>query len=495
MSVSVYQQHQPVQGAIYAKNTVPDLVLEADEGVQIKVYFKVPLDEEWEPDNILFDGAYTMDFDGRVTVNFEELYDSFLQTQFPPSSGNSLFQSRYWCEFNIVWIGIDSSTSSGVVFRVANAVINSTLDFQSWAQANFLTNQPIEKTTTKDAPEWLTWYDGTYGDLKLKVRFYPKAGNHEDITIFTESSALFDDTGGALCYTVEVSYSRIIKMSDHLPNQLLGYYDLLLIDGKGNILATQRYIYEERTGKEKYFLFINGLGGIDTLICHGENVLKPELTLNIGRFGKKYVPVDDSDNPRKWQQQTGHMPFRWRDWLYELMSIRQEAWKYDGMSYVPIVLENADIDMSDNGQLDTASFDYRYQTVSRAISDTERAKDRTLHASAADQSEPLDDLTTQAVLEFSPAQGVGYATEAIAIPANHIYVTLEGTSTVYVEVNGTLAEEIDPASRMPVVIRIEPGDEVAFNSQDDIETITVNYYPDEEYLASQTATANQQTEL
>ena len=188
------------------------------------------------------------------------------------------------------------------------------------------------------------------------------------------------------------------------------------------------------------------------------------------------------------------MPYRWRDWLYELMTVRQGAWKYANGNYIPIVVVSAEIAMGDGDQLAAASFSYMLENMSRAISDTERASERTLHASVAEEAEELDDLTTQTVLEFSPSQGGGYATEAVAIPATHIYVTVEATSTVYVMVNGSLAEEIDPASRMPVVIEIDPGDEVSFDSQDEIDTVTVNYYPDEDYIASQTASAQQQTE-
>ena len=484
MSVSIGQQ--PTSGTIYAKNTVPKLILYANEDVIVKVWFKAPEDGGWEPDNIMIEATYIPDLNGQITIDYEGLYDAFMKTLFPLSSGNSLYQEVYWYSFSASIVGMESETSLQVGWRVANAILNSSTAYNDWADGNFLTNQPLEKVTNKDAPEWLTYLDDAQGDRILKARFYPKSGGKEDVTVFTSP-----ETG---CYTINVSYNRLIKMSSYLSGQLLGYYDLILFDSKASEICRQRYIYDERTGKEKYFLFVNALGGIDTLLCQGENSLNPELTLNTGRCDRRHISLDDSDNCRQWTQQTGHMPYRWRDWLYELMTVRQGAWKYANGNYIPIVVVSAEIAMGDGDQLAAASFSYMLENMSRAISDTERASERTLHASVAEEAEELDDLTTQTVLEFSPSQGGGYATEAVAIPATHIYVTVEATSTVYVMVNGSLAEEIDPASRMPVVIEIDPGDEVSFDSQDEIDTVTVNYYPDEDYIASQTASAQQQTE-
>lgn len=492
MSVSITQQ--PTSGAVYARNTVPKIILEADESVSVALIFKHPMDEDWEPDNIVFEGTYIPDLNGQITLDFEGLYEPYIQTQFP-FVGSAKFQDKYWCSFNAVMTGIDSETSCNVVYRVANALLNSSTPFASWADQNFLTNQPLEKPTTKGSSECLTFFDATEGARVLKVRFYPKAGGTEDITVFTEDIDTFNDAQ-ALCNTVDVSYSRLVKMSTYLASQLKGYYDLILFNSKGSEICRQRYIYEECTGKEKHFLFVNALGGIDMLVCHGENTLQPELTLNIGRVDGKYIALDDTENARSWNQMTGNMPYRWRDWLYELMAVRQKAWKYQDGDCLPIVLKTAEIAMGDGEQLAVASFSYMMENVNRAISDTERAMERTLHQSVAEEAEELDDLTTTAVLAFVEDQQESFETEAIEIPASRVYVTAYGNGTIYYTINGTLEGNFNPSTdRMPVVIDLDPGDEIQFFSQDIVaESLTANYYPDEAYLATQTASAQQQTE-
>lgn len=472
MSVSIIQQ--PTSGAIYAKNTVPSLVLEATEGVYVRIIFKIPADDDWEPSNLVFEGTYTPDFDGLITLDFNELYEPYLKTKFP-FTGTEILQDRYWCLFNIIWTGISSETSGNVAFKVANATVAPSAVFATWVGSNFLTNQPVEKRTTTDSPEFLSWFDGAYGDLVLKVRWYLKSGGNDDVDVFTEDDDDYSDYG-ALCYTVDVSYDRLIQLANYLPGSLRDYYDLILIDGKGNELMTQRYVFGKRSGKEKYYLFVNALGGIDTLVCQGEHTLQPELTLNIGKFGRQFVPIDDAENTKQWTQQTGQMPYRWRDWFYELMTVRQGVWKYANGDLQGIVLKTSDIAMGDSGQLASATFSYIATDGTRSNGYQER--DPVLHQSIVKQAEEMEDKTKVTSISFEQ-NGQNYETEAIEIPANKVYVTASGNGEIYCIVNGTLVSSFDPSTdRMPVVIDIDPGDEIQFLSQVDVtDRLTINYYP------------------
>lgn len=469
----------PDNNGRYARNTVPDVVIsQAVDAViaELKVF---------GVEASFFVGSYLPDYQGLVRVNLQGLYEDYLSTDFP-FNGDTETQYTYLVKFQLT-LKTGGSTLASYEYYVANALLNSSTPFVDWADGNFLTNQPIEKRTYKDAPEHLTYLDAEQGDRVLKVRFYPITGGTEDVVVFTSP--------GQGCYTVNVSYSRLVKMSSYLPRQLNGYYDLILFDAKGPEICRQRYIYEERTGREKYFLFVNALGGIDTLVCRGENTLQPELTLNTGRFDRLYKALDDAENTRSWTQQTGNMPYRWRNWLYELMTARQGAWKYENGGYLPVVVKTADIAMGDGGQLASASFGYMMESVCRAISDTERAADRTLHQSVAQQAEPLEDMTVSAVLAFEPDSQNGFKTEAVAIPASHVYVTALGNGSIYYYINGVSAGSFNTATdRMPVVIELTPGDELQFFSQAEVtESLTINYYPDEDYISSQTASAQEQT--
>lgn len=468
MNISDFSQ-KPVAGCTYAKNEVPAFVITT----QSTLLAVLTIGNE-----TVFQGSYSPDFSGQISIDFKGLYDEYLETLIPSSLGDEITHTAYRRQFTAtfyVLIGEDTSGEPATLsWYVANAILNSSTAFQSWCRTNFLTNMPIEKVTNYESPEWLTWLELSGGST-LAVRFYPKTGGNLDVTVCT--------TSNIGCYSANVRYSRLIQMANVLSGRLKGYYDLILYDAKNTEMCRQRYIYEERSGREKYFCFVNALGGIDTLICDGENVLQPETTHNIGRFADRYRALDDTDDQRKWTQNTGLMPTKYRNWVYELLTAKQGAQKYDpaAMDYYEIVVATSEIGMTDFGELAEASFDYILNETVNVMLDTERAVDRSLHQSVAEEAEELDDLTVEKVMEFSPAQGGGYETPALTVYTDHIYVTVGGTSTVFVEINGTLETEIDPASRMPVIVEVDSGDEVVFNSQDDPGIITVNYYPDENY--------------
>lgn len=476
MSATLLPTPAQVNDGCYAKNTAPVITITTDETITVKLWI-------FGDNAPFFIGSYQPDFNGKVTLDIRNLYDDYLNTDIPVS-GNSLTQYLAMIYFQLDVIGGASGDIGTYYFFVCNSQYQGSEAFTSWIEKNFLTNQPAEKTTDRDAKEWLSFYDKE-GNCHLDAKFYTKGGGSTRFTFFGNNAH------NAGLYTVDVSYRKLIAMTYYFPSQLHGYYDVILCDHNDVVLATQRYIYQERTGKEKYFLFVNALGGVDTLICQGANAMQPESTFNIGRFGNRHVPVDDTLNQRRWRQSIGMLPWRQRNWIHEILNSKKAAKQYDPESgnYYDIVVDATDINMADDSQLVTGSFNYLRAEAENIIGQEER--DFTLHQSVADNSEPLDDLTVKTVIEFREVQGGGYETDPVAINATHIYVTVGGTATVSVLVNGELEDEIDPTGRMPAVVEIKPRSEVAFSCQEEIDSVTVNYYP---VPSSPQASAQEQTE-
>lgn len=476
MSVTISQTYRPTNNAWYAKNTVPRLLIETTENVGVTVYYKNQTAQSWEPEDIAFKGSYAPDFLYEVWVDLEGIYDSFVKTKMPTESQTELVQDKAWYYFRaVVTDSNGTQVGTAITWQVVNARLNSATPFQQWSQLNFLTNQPIEKPTNYDAKEWLTYLD-LDGDWNVIGRFYPKEGGNVDCIVRSDT--------GTGCFSVDVSYARLIPMVARLPHQLKGYYDIILTDGKLEEICRQRYLYEERSGREKHFLIVNALGGIDTLICNGENVLQPEVTHNIGRFGKQYRALDDTDDTRRWVQQTGGVPYRWRDWIHELTASKQDAAKYnpENNTLTPIVIVESEVSMSDNGQLAGATFTYMTTEVGSVMADTERAVDRTLHQSAADQVAELDGFALKTVLAFAANGQSGYSTEEADIPAAKLYVEFAKTATsgtVTYSIDGKEVDSFDPSTdSSPVVINKGINDSIQFESATALlAAVTVSYYP------------------
>lgn len=479
MSVIISQTYRPAQNTMYAKNTVPKLLVEATENISVQLRYWSWSDREnaqWGEADIVFSGSYAPDFLGQIWLDYGDLYGAYLNTVMP-GSATTIVQSA-----NIGYFHLFVADSAGNVIQdsalkwyVFNGMLNASLPFETWSQQNFLTNQPLEKPTTYDSREWLTYLD-LDSDWNIIGRFYPKEGGMVDCIVRSDKAIG--------CFSVDVSYARLIPMVARLPHQLKGYYDIIMMDGNLTEICRQRYIYRERSGKEHYFLFVNALGGIDTMICDGENVLQPETTYNIGRFGKQFIPIDDTDDNRQWTQETGMVPYRWRNWMHELLTAKRDAAFYNQQDQTmnPIVITESSIAMGDNGQLASASFAYKMTDVDNVMADTERALDRSLHQSVADEAEELADLSEGQVAEFAPVQGgEGYATEEITISATKIYVVYPKTAQTHLieyAVGGKRGYTFDTADDGPFVISKSAAYSLQFFCDDNlVPTLELRYYP------------------
>lgn len=464
MNIADFSQ-KPEGGSIYAKNEVPPFVITTTNTLLAVLTLG---------NMVVFQGSYAPDFNNQIKIDFAGIYNDYLETLIPTTGVNEIAHSAYRLEFTAtfsVLVGEDTPSDSNYVsYYVANAVLKSPMRFEEFFKQNFLTNQPIEKYTNYEAPEWLTYLDPS-GDWVLSARFYPKSGGNRDVVVKQDSNPG--------CYSVDVSYSRIIRMANLLPTQLQGYYDLILSKG-GNEKCRQRYIYEERTRREHYFCIVNALGGIDTLICQGDNVLQPEVAHNVGRFGNKYISLDDTDDHRVWSQNTGMMPNGYRNWLHELFSSKQGAVVFDAKSkvYEEIVINESEISIGDFENIASASFSYMLNDTVNVINEASE-RSRQLSQSVADEAEAFDDLTSGVTLAMSESEGM-VVTEETTIAATKLYVEWLGGNAGEIQymIDGEPAGSISPdVERMPVIINKQLTETIQFSSSDTTyEAIIVKYY-------------------
>lgn len=441
-------------------NRLPKIVTTSDYSIIFSLWLmQGPMTE-------VFAGRYQPDFDGKISIDISDIVKNHLKALMPANE-NDLYQSGFEAHFafkmNEIGDGGSGSDFSSD-FIVVNASPNTSLSLEEWCSSHFLTLQPIEKPTNYESPEWLTYYDYV-GDWIVVGRFYPKEGGLVDMVV------KWDEKPG--CWSVNVNYARLIPHVARLPHQLKGFYDIILYDGNLHEFCRQRYTYDERTAKEKYYLFANSLGGIDTLIADGEHVLQPELEHNIGRFGKLYKALDDSEDMRQWHQNIGMKPYRWRNWVYDMLSNKQCAAQYDPNTgtYHGIVLKSTDFGMSDHGQLANAGFSFIMANTDNVIAEDSRS----LSQSAADSAAALDDLTTEVVADVNNG-----TTNDVTVNSEQVLVTANATGThaiIHYFINGFEAGYFTPnAEASPVVIDLPFGASIHFETEGDIEALTLNWY-------------------
>ena len=443
-------------------NKVTEFVMTANYSVTMSLI----LDPNGSPEEI-FTCRYHPNLNGVIFTDLTDIVKDYVKSTVP-MDGNDFAQADFVKEFQFK-IAEDNGGSTQGDFEVVNIAVNTAETVEEWCASNFLTHQAAQKRTNYESPEWLTWLD-LDGDYSLKVRFYKKSGGNVEAIVKTDSA------DG--CYTVNVGYARLIRMVNMLPSQFKGYYDLILCDGNDEEIAYQRYLYHERSGQEHYYLIVNPMGGVDTIIADGANVLNPDMTLNYGKFGMQFVPIDDAENIRMWNQA---LSIEWREryWVHGLMAKRGEAAVYFASSkaYEKIVIVGASFSMSDKGQLAQTSFDY-IMSEATEIELASEERSRGLTQSAADAAEELHDETTKVFVAFSNG-----ATDPVVIPSYVLYVLFDWdesqkTETVYYFINGTKEGKFTPGKdESPVQISIKEGVNVHFETEGPLEYLELRYYP------------------
>lgn len=452
----------PSNNNTYAINQVPKCIFSSvNEDLEIKL----------KVNNVVkFSASYSPDLAAKVTADFHDIIADFIGTNLPQSDFS--LQQDWRKTITIQVAGATSGTSTTRNFTVVNTMRSALSDMGVWLASRFLTNQPIEKHTTKDAPEWLTYYDKV-ADYEVWVRFYRKNGGHIDMKIRLAPSV-------AGCYTINVNFGKLIRIASILPSAVLGYYDIMLKDTAGEHIATQRYIYDERTGREQYFCFANACGGIDTVICQGDNILNTDPQFNIGRIGNEMRQLDDEKELRKWQQEIGCFENNDRDWLHELLTAKKGAWKYEANEYKPIVLTEASLQPGTFNELQSGSFSYMLSDAEPIIKD--RINSGTWHQSEADRGGDPDKDTDMKKIRLPFING---STETIQVQASQILVLATASNAVSASpaikylINGSVVGSFTPSITTPAVINMA-GTQLSFITNNTTVTgLLVNYYEQE----------------
>lgn len=291
----------------------------------------------------LYRGSYIPNARGKVRFDVTDIVKSALSTSLPTVDN---YTQQQWAKMFRCTL-TDGSTTRSIEFTVANAEVNTTDDASEWLASHFLTNQP-QQYVTDDTPLFISLYEEA-GTASLKGRFYTTTGRIIDITIVQTL------TSG--CHTCNINYKRLLNIIGTLTDQLSPEFDIILQRGRAEA-ATRRYIHTAATGREKYFMFVNKLGGIDTLTCTGENVLQPETEYETGTTANRKIQIQNSDKKTKWMQNSGWMPYRWRNWIHEIMTEQSGAWHFQNNTFTEIIMVNCNIAISDNSHLQTMSFEY-----------------------------------------------------------------------------------------------------------------------------------------
>lgn len=332
------------QPASYSfKNTLNDFKLQqVNEEILMIVYFG-DYEGTIDPSNIAFTGNYKPDAYGDIQISVRDIVSAYLSTRMPGQTHT--LQTEYMRRFSAVFKGVSSEQTANANFWVANAVVKGG-SYSSYIASHFMTEQPATKYTTDAAREYLTFFAAT--DTKLRVQYHTPNGVEGTDDVFTSSTNEW--------YSVNVSPAKI----EDIVGLELDHYTIQLFDtNKEQVLCSQRYEIKPATEREKYYLWVNMLGGVDTFASTGENILQPVTTYNIGKASGVCQSLDDSEDYLSYKQNSGYCQRAWRNWLSDLVQSKAEHWLMDNNKPRPIVITETDFAMSDFQVISSFNFTYR----------------------------------------------------------------------------------------------------------------------------------------
>lgn len=332
----------PVSNGTFGILDLPEFIISATKklSAQVNVY-------DGQEYRTLVDLGYTPGVDGMVEFDIRDIIASELETVFQLSSHNYI-QRSFKAAISVALS--DDDMNASLTFNVVN-VRCKTPSLSNILMHKFLTIQPSVKYTRRRAPEYLTY--SYYRESTLKVKFYLESGGTEIVTLYTCSNDF-------VTRTHNVSFAKLLQLAS--PAAKKSYYDIYVENGNGTRRSNiQRYVVKDDTGREKYYLFANQMGGIDTLICCGQLTSKPDAEYNIGRLSIGLVQLDDSEDTLTYTQNSGMMMTAFNSWIEDFLMSKKAKYVYEAgnNTFTKIVVIDNDYTFNDRDSLVAFSFSYK----------------------------------------------------------------------------------------------------------------------------------------
>ncbi len=317
--------------ALSLSGNIKNFVISSSDIVRFRLY---------KGEELLMDNRYSPDSDDRINIPIKDIVHGSLV--FKLTSGESWSQDGLFGDFTAM---VDDTA---VLFRVVRCgVSNLHVSASAFLTGNFLTWQPQVQEVRYSQPQWLTWYNASGAEAYITVRMYLQGGGHT-------KKALANVAAGK-CITVNTQFAHIWGIT---AGERLGYYDVAVEDAHGNTLTyVQRYILTDNLPEDKFFLFENTLGGIDSAVFTGANVLAPTPSYVNMQYDDAFV-AGHNDIERTYTQNTGYKSARELLWLKDFWGAKVRYVVNDG-AIDGIVLNESSISASNKDDLGSFSFTYK----------------------------------------------------------------------------------------------------------------------------------------
>lgn len=210
------------------------------------------------------------------------------------------------------------------------------------AGKKFLTTQPRTKTITTTQQEYLYLYNtATSGTMTIKLKVYYTDGTSSALTDKTTASAGYNQV-----YIFPVGYAQLAVAAVD-STKTVKYYEVYVYDVDHSSETFTYYVDHKRYRLSRYFLFLNSLGGMDTLWCSGqEEEIGMEVSMEEARLVEEYnyaatdaqITAYNAEFRDTVKVHTGWKTKEYIDHLRDLL-ISEAIYEIGSAAYIPVRLK------------------------------------------------------------------------------------------------------------------------------------------------------------
>ncbi|MDR1198702.1 MAG: hypothetical protein LBK94_06775 [Prevotellaceae bacterium] len=320
----------------------------------------------------LLDETYTPDFDSLVLLDIADVVINELTFTVP--AANVFIQPDIRKNFVLK---INTTSYNFTALRCGIRDFGDTAT--NFLTKNFLTWQPREKKITRNQPEFLT-YHATQASFLFITAYYETG-----MKLGIGSVAM---TAGNV-YTVNIG-----SMLKSLPKTLVAVEAVVYATGfpSNKISKYQYYSIAEELPDDRYFLFENSLGGIDTVRCTGEIKSEPEFTREAALMGDTELTFF-TEKKDAVTQNTGNIKRSEAAWLHDFF-ISKKTYVLTENKLKSVVIDSITAEASSKEDLRSFEFTYRPAETSDYLIIYERLTEYTSAAYANAVCQRIDEVIT-----------------------------------------------------------------------------------------------------
>jgi len=357
----------PSSGSIHLVGNIPPFTVVSSSGVRIRIW-----DTSVSDANLLYDETLYPD-NGTVSLDVRRILFSAMDVSLPGTS--DLFDQTNALKTFVYQAGTSSSQTSfkavcgGIEGKSFNNHTESDAFTSSFLAGNFLSWQPQTKHISVSQPEYLTYLFAS--QRKLVARVYYASGAsvaYQDVLLlnFIPTSSV-----PAIIKTVNVSYTKINSL---LPNGIHpSYYDVFAADSSytldqastssGRVSYIQRYVAASPGERDQCYMWVNSIGGVDTVRCTGKLLYLPSHESELYSIDD-VLQEGEPDVTTSWKQNTGFVESQNEGkWLSDFL-ISKKKYHLQGASLRRIVMETQD---QEYDILSPGGFEFEYRYADQSV--------------------------------------------------------------------------------------------------------------------------------